>query len=429
MRICGISLRIHPTWVLVLALLTSVFERDYKNSLGPEAGGIVVWAVALGTVLLLYLSVLLHEFGHSFMALSQGVKVRSITLFFLGGVANTESECRTARGEFLIAAAGPAVSLVLGLGLLAIRHSAAHLSPALGQMTQNLGGLNLMLAVFNLLPGLPLDGGRIVKAIVWQLTGSQQQGIAVAQALGRFLCLLALAMGVVFTLQGARWLGIWLLLLGWLGLGVSRGEQQRTLLQRLLTEMRTRDVAKRRFRVLEADERLRAVSRLRLPPGPQTTPTPATSASAESGVATLEASPADWLLVCDRGRWIGVIDDQPLRDLPVQRWDQDRVRDHMRPLNSLPSIPDSAPLWQAVLALEQGEQGRLLVLSPAGLPCGTVDRPDLGEAVLARLGVRVPETFLVKARQQNTYPLGLSLGAVARAAAETAEGSSAHKGT
>jgi hypothetical protein len=113
----------------------------------------------------------------------------------------------------------------------------------------------------------------------------------------------------------------------------------------------------------------------------------------------------------------------------VQRWDQDRVRDHMRPLNSLPSIPDSAPLWQAVLALEQGEQGRLLVLSPAGLPCGTVDRPDLGEAVLARLGVRVPETFLVKARQQNTYPLGLSLGAVARAAAETAEGPSAHKGT
>jgi Zn-dependent protease len=419
MRICGISLRVHPTWFLVLVLLTSVFERDYQNSLGPEASGILVWAIALGTVLLLYLSVLLHEFGHSFMALSQGVKVRSITLFFLGGVANTESECRTARGEFLIAAAGPAVSLVLGVGLLGMRHSAAHLAPALGQMTENLGGLNLMLAVFNLLPGLPLDGGRIVKAIVWQLTGSQQRGIDVANALGRVLSLLALGLGVLFTLQGSRWLGIWLLLLGWLGLGVSRGEQQRSMLQRLLMEMRTRDVAKRRFRVLEADERLRAVSRLRLTQAPQSTA--AASSTAGTTASSPEATPADWLLVCDRGRWIGVIDDQPLRELPVQRWDEDRVRDHMRPLSTLPSIAESAPLWQAVLALEEGERGRLLVLSPAGLPCGTVDRPDLGEAVLARLGVRVPEPFLAKARQQNAYPLGLSLGSAARAAAETAE--------
>ncbi|MFN9622766.1 MAG: M50 family metallopeptidase [Cyanobacteriota bacterium] len=418
MRIRGISLRIHPTWLLVLVLLTSVFARDYANSLGPRAGGMEVWAIALGTVLLLYLSVLLHEFGHSFMALSQGVKVRSITLFFLGGVASTESECRTARGEFLIAAAGPAVSLVLGLGLLLFRHSAGHLSPALGQMTENLGGLNLMLAVFNLLPGLPLDGGRIVKAIVWQLTGSQQKGIDVANALGRVLSLLALSLGVVFTLQGARWLGIWLLLLGWLGLGVSRGEQQRSMLQRLLTEMRARDVAKRRFRVLEADERLRAVSRIRLTPDTRATPTVAPPAG--SLASSQEASPADWLLVCDRGRWIGVIDDQPLRELPVQRWDEERVRDHIRPLSTLPSIPENAPLWQAVLALEPGEQDRLLVLSPAGLPCGTVDRPDLGEAVLARLGVRVPEPFLLKARQQNTYPLGLSLGSAARAAAETA---------
>ena len=125
--------------------------------------------------------------------------------------------------------------------------------------------------------------------------------------------------------------------------------------------------------------------------------------------------------MCERGRWIGVIDDQPLRELPVQRWDEDRVRDHMRPLSSLPSIAESAPLWQAVLGLEQGEHDRLLVLSRAGLPCGTVDRPDLGEAVLARLGVRVPEPFLAKARQDNTYPLGLALGSVARAVADAAE--------
>ncbi|MEB3318703.1 MAG: site-2 protease family protein [Cyanobacteriota bacterium] len=421
LRIRGISLRLHPTWFLVLVLLTFVFAREYQHSLGPQAGAPLVWSIALASALLLFLSVVLHEFGHSFVALSQGVKVRSITLFFLGGVANTESECRTARGEFLMAAAGPAVSLVLGGGLLLLRHSATHLSPVLGEMTERLGALNLMLAVFNLLPGLPLDGGRILKAIVWQLTGSQLRGVQVANALGRLLSLLALGLGVSLTWHGYNE-GLWLLLLGWMGLGASRSQQQLLLLQRLLTEMRVQEVTKRRFRVLEADERLRAVSRLRL--GHQAPSSRSASASASGSAANTsaaEAGPADWLLVCDRGRWLGVIDDQPLRELPVQRWDQDRVRDHLRPLSSLPSIAESAPLWQAVLGLEQGENARLLVLSAAGLPCGTVDRPDLGEAVLARLGVRVPEPFLAKARQQNTYPLGLALGSVARAVAEAAE--------
>ena len=370
MRIRGISLRLHPTWFLVLALLTSVFARDYRDSLGPEVGAVLVWVIALASALLLFLSVVLHEFGHSFVALSQGVKVRSITLFFLGGVANTESECRTARGEFLMAAAGPAVSLLLGAGLLLARHGAFHLSPALGEMSQRLGELNLVLAFFNLLPGLPLDGGRILKALVWQVTGSQQRGV---------------------------------------------------LLQRLLTEMRVQDVAKRRFRVLEADESLRAVSRIRFAQAP-----PSSTAIV---AAAQEGGPADWLLVCHRGRWLGVIDDQPLQELPVQRWDEDRVRDHMRPLSTLPSIPENAPLWQAVLGLEESEQGRLLVLSPAGLPCGTLERPDVGEAVLARLGVRLPEPLLAKARQQNTYPLGLALASVARAVAETAKAGPVKPGT
>ncbi|MEB3259606.1 MAG: site-2 protease family protein [Cyanobacteriota bacterium] len=425
MRIRGISLRLHPTWFVVLALLTVLFAQEYQHILGAGTQRILVWAVALATVLLLFLSVLLHEFGHSFVALSQGVKVRSITLFFLGGVANTESECRTARGEFLMAAAGPAVSLVLGMGLLLLQHRVVHLSPALGEMTLRLGMLNLMLALFNLLPGLPLDGGRIVKAIVWQVTGSQLRGVEVANALGRFLSLLALGLGIWLLLRNSG-SGLWLLLLGWLGLGASRGEQQRLMLQRLLGEMQVRDVAKRRYRVLEAREPLRAVTRLRLTPTPSITPaaTPAPTGMA-AGMGAMAEGTADWLLVCDRGRWVGVIDDEPLRQLPVQRWDDDRVRDHMRPLSSLPAIADTAPLWQAVLALEQAEPPRLLVLSPAGLPCGTVDRPDLGEAVLTRLGVRLPEAFLVRARQQNAYPLGLALGSVARTMAEAQDAAAA----
>ena len=118
-------------------------------------------------------------------------------------------------------------------------------------------------------------------------------------------------------------------------------------------------------------------------------------------------SGTDWVLVCRSGRWVGWVDDQPIRDLPVQQWDRQTLEDHLRPLDELPAIPDRAPLWEAVQALETSSQGRLLVFSPAGLPSGTIDRVDLGEAVFNKLGVNLPAQILEEARKQNTYPLGL----------------------
>jgi Zn-dependent protease len=409
---------LHPTSLLLVGFLTFGSSVVYRVSLGPTGSEALVWAISLASALLLILSVLLHELGHSFVAMREGVKVRSITVFFLGGVAQTDSECRTARGEFLMAAAGPLVSILLGTGLLLGQHAASHLSPALGLMTERLGAANLLLAAFNLLPGLPLDGGRILKALVWQLTGSQRRGVEVANGCGRFLSLLAVGLGVWVTLKGLGF-GLWLLLLGWFGLGAARSQQQLLLLQRLLGEMQVQDAAKRRFRVLEAADKLRAVSQMGLTPAP----TPGHSAA---GVTVQAAGLPDWLLVCDRGRWKGVIDEQPLRDLPVQRWDQERVGDHMRPLSSLPAIAEAAPLWQAVMALRQSPYPRLLVLGPAGLPCGTVERPDLAEAVLARMGVRVPEPWLAKARQLNAYPPGLPLESVAQLMQDSGSSGAGH---
>ena len=115
--------------------------------------------------------------GHSLVALREGVKVRSITLFLMGGVARVERECSTAMGSLRVAAAGPAVSLILGLILLVVSHPGNHVSPLLGNLLAQLGWLNLVLAIFNLLPGLPLDGGLILKSLVWQWTGSQRRGI------------------------------------------------------------------------------------------------------------------------------------------------------------------------------------------------------------------------------------------------------------
>ncbi|MEO1003865.1 MAG: site-2 protease family protein [Cyanobacteria bacterium J06638_7] len=400
LKIRGIPLRIHPSWFVILAVATLAFQQYYSLNVDaadlPVAGAqAVLWGLGLLTAVLLFVSVLLHELGHSLVALSQGVKVRSITLFLLGGVASVERESSTAIGALLVAAAGPAVSLALGVGLLAGTHTADHLSPLLGAVVKELGTVNLVLALFNLLPGLPLDGGLIVKALVWQLSGSQRRGVEVANACGRLLAYLAIGMGAVVLLRGGGIGGAWLILLGWFGLGAVRNQQQLLSLQSALAVLHVKDAAGRRFRVLEAAASLRQLSESRL-----REPSP--------------VGPADWLLVCDRGRWRGVIDDAVLQDLPVQRWDSDRVGDHLQPLDSLTAIADEAPLWQAVQRLEETNNARLLVLSPAGLPSGTIDRPGLGEAVLAKLGLKLPAPLLETARRQNTYPLGLALPQVVR---------------
>ena len=408
-RIRGIPLRIHPTWFVILLLATLAFQEQYRSQadLSASLGAVGLWAIAFGTSLLLFVSVLLHELGHSLTALSQGVPVRNITLFLLGGVASVERECSTARGALLVAMAGPAVSLVLGSLLISLTHRLDHLSLALAAMANQLGILNLVLGLFNLLPGLPLDGGLILKAIVWQITGSRRRGIEVANASGRLLALLAIGMGAVLLLRGGGIGAAWLMLLGWFGLGAARNQRQMLVVQQALQELKVRDAARRRFRVLEASASLRELSQLRLQERP----------AASNGA---DGWP-DWLLVCDRGRWRGVIDDEPLQALPVQRWDRERLADHLKPLSSLPSVLETAPLWEAALRLDEAGVSRLLVLSPAGLPSGTIQRPEIGEAVLKRLGVRLPESLLSMARSQNGYPLGLALGQVARSMVSTGD--------
>ena len=393
MRIRGIPLRIHPSWFVILGLATVAFQQQYSQQLSGEGSAMALWGLGLLTALLLFVSVLLHELGHSLVAIQQGVQVRSITLFLLGGVASVERECSTALGSLLVAAAGPLVSLLLAGGLLASSHSVSHVSPLLGAMVNELGGLNLILALFNLLPGLPLDGGLILKALVWQFTGSQRRGVQVATASGRLLSLMAIGLGVLLLLRGAGVGGVWLMLLGWFGLGAARNQTQLMALQAVLRQLKVRDAAQRRFRVLEADATLRDLSRLRL--------------QDRQGLP-------DWLLVTRQGRWLGFITDAPLQQLPVQRWDQERIGDHLLPLEQLPQIREDAALWRAVLQLDQPDTNRLLVIGPAGLPSGTLERPELAERVLEKLGVRLPQTILDAARRQGIYPLGMGLAPVAR---------------
>ncbi len=398
MRIRGIPLRVHPSWFIILVVFTLVFQQ--QAAVLPEASSspVLSWLLGFSTALLLFVSVLLHELGHSLVALREGVKVVSITLFLLGGVARVERECSTAMGSFRVAAAGPAVSFLLAGLLLASQHAAGHANPLLGNLVAQLGALNLVLALFNLLPGLPLDGGLILKALVWQFTGSQRRGIQVATATGRLLSLIAIMLGVLWFLGLLPDLGrggfaaLWLVMLGWFGMGASRSQSQTLVLQQILINLNVGPASSKRFRVLEADQSLRSLSQMRLRgTEPETDLLP------------------DWVLVCRSGRWLGYVTDQPLKDLSVQYWDRQTVGEHMRPLAELPSLQESDPLWKAVLALEESEHGRLLVTGAAGLPSGTLDRSDVGEAVLKGLSLKLPAPLLEASRRRNDYPFGLPL--------------------
>ena len=324
------------------------------------------------------------------MALHEGVKVRSITLFFLGGIAQVEKECPTAMGSFRIALAGPLVSFLLSVILLNTVELFSISNPIFSNLLAQLGSLNLVLCLFNLLPGLPLDGGIILKSLVWHYSGSQKKGIKVATATGRFLSLFAIFIGSWICLRGGGFGGLWLVILGWFGFSSSRSQNQTLLIQEVLCDLTVDDANGRRFRVLEKDVSLKKFSEYKIH-------------------SREDEEPPEWVLICDMGRWVGYIDKDALKDVAVQDWDNYWVGDFSKPLSELPSISVKAPLWQSVLALEKAKEGRLLVLSLAGLPMGTLDKVDVGIAVLKKIGLNLPGTIIQLSRTKNSYPLGLAL--------------------
>tara|TARA_Y100001968_G_scaffold312270_1_gene335254 strand:- start:3328 stop:4593 length:1266 start_codon:yes stop_codon:yes gene_type:complete len=390
MRIRGIPLKVHQSWFLIFLLFTWTSAGQVANVIETPIPVWTRWIIGLITSLLLFISVLLHELGHSFVAIREGVKVRSITLFFLGGVAFVEKECSTAMGTFRVAIAGPLVSLSLAIFLSWSVQSANQINPLLANLLAQLGSLNFILAFFNLLPGLPLDGGIILKSLVWHFTGSQRKGILVANSIGHFLSIACILLGFIIVFSAKSIGGLWLIVMGWFGLSASRSQSHMLNLQKMLVEIKTSHASRRGFRVLEDSESLKKLSEI-------------------SKIQKGDDYQPEWILICHQGRWLGYINDLVLKDVPVQNWDTSLLREYLSPLEELPSITCKEPLWKAVLILENSEAGRLLVLNEAHLPQGTIDRVDLGLTILRKIGLRLPDQFIQSARKKNVYPLGLSL--------------------
>ena len=394
MKIRGIPLRIHPSWFLVFLYFTLSARDQFETLLDGQASIWNGWLIGVFTSVLLFLSVLLHELAHSFVAIGEGLKVRDITLFFLGGMANLEKECKTSKGSLKIAISGPFVSLLLAFLMILLSNNLSVSNIIVSNLFQQVGSLNLLIGVFNLLPIIPLDGGVILKSLIWHFTGSKRAGIKVAISAARFISFLAIFVGIYSLISGRFYFAICLFIIGLFVFTSSKSQSQIIQIQKILSELNVNQVCSRSYRVLEDDLPVKALSKYN-------------SLNKNSGYNQ------EWILLCREGRWVGYVHEKILKDIVVQNWDKKFLYEFALPIDELPSISEKESLLKAIIKIEKSKGARLLVFSVAGLPFGTLDRVDIGKAVLKKIGLNLPDQLIKVARKENIYPIGLNLSQIA----------------
>jgi Zn-dependent protease/predicted transcriptional regulator len=212
-RVFGIPIYVHFSWILVFALIAWTLATDYFPGRDPELAVASYWARGLATSLLFFASVLLHELGHSLIAIRNGIAIESITLFIFGGVARLASEPRDGGTEFRIAAAGPLVSVLLAAFFGGIAYSGLF-GGGSRAVARYLAIVNVAVAVFNLVPAFPLDGGRLLRGILWRPLG-KLKATRLAAGGGTFFAYFLILAGATSLLRGATVTGIWYVVLGW----------------------------------------------------------------------------------------------------------------------------------------------------------------------------------------------------------------------
>jgi Zn-dependent protease/CBS domain-containing protein len=386
----GIPLFIAPSWLVILTITTLIYRSQWQNT-GWNSG--VIWLAGFSMALLLFVSVLLHELGHSLVARSQGIPVNSITLFMFGGVAAIERESKTPGQAFQVAIAGPAVSFALFILFFLLAQLA--LPEPVIPILQNLASINLVLALFNMIPGLPLDGGQVLKATIWKATGSRIKGIRWAARTGKLLGWMAIIAGLTFyVLNGFAFGNLWLALLGWFGVRYVNSYSNITELQEILKNLDAGAAMNRQFRVVEADLNLTEFAQRYV------------DREDETGRPTYYAA--------SDGRYRGLISAEGISDIERSQWDKRTVEDVMQAIADLPAVRESTPLTVVIDRLEDESLRRITVLSPAGAVAGVIDRGDIVRVVGEKMKLPIPPEIIQRIKDEGTYPPGLRIDAIAK---------------
>lgn len=390
--ILGIPLYLDTSWFIIVLLVTFVYG---SNPMWQERWGDVAWVIGLAMALLLFGSVLLHELGHSLIAKSQGIQVNSITLFLFGGIAAIDQESKTPGQAFQVAIAGPAVSFGLYL-LLTLCVMFLALPEPVAVLFANVAQINLVLTLFNLIPGLPLDGGQVLKAAVWKATDSRIKGVRWAARVGQILGWTAVGGGLLAYLAQPRLDLIWIVLIGGFAIRNASNYGRVADLQETLSELKASDAMVRDFRVLDADMTLRQFADEYL----------------------LQTTRAPMYFAASDGRYRGLVDIEDVRGIERSEWEQKTLVDIARPLTSVTNVRETTSLVDVINALEKQELSRIVVLTPADAVAGVIDRGEVVRALGKKMNLSISDAVIQRIKDEGQYPPGLKLPALAKSLQE-----------
>jgi Zn-dependent protease/CBS domain-containing protein len=350
----GIPFYVNPSWFLVLGLVT----WECGNLLAaqfPYMGGIAPLLLGFVGALLLFASVLAHELGHSFVAIRQGIEVKSITLFLFGGLASLEKESQTPAEAFWIAIAGPAVSLMLFALFTAIGVGTS-LSGPLAAMVGILAYINLMLALFNLIPGLPLDGGNILKSLVWKITSNPYKGVVFASRVGQFVGWIAIALGLLSILGISNIGSFWTVLIGLFLLQNAGRSAQSATMQETLTVLKAEDAVIPNSPIVSADLSLREFANEYIIGKDQW---------------------RKFFVTDEEGQLLGAIVVDDLKTIPTSNWPATQVRELMQPVDLSTTVQSDQSLLEVITLLEKEKLTLLPVVRENGVLVGLLEKASI----------------------------------------------------
>jgi Zn-dependent protease/predicted transcriptional regulator len=372
-RISGIEIGLHYSWFIIAALIVFSLGEHFRQ-VNPNWGAGEIWIAALFTAVLFFVTLLLHELAHSLVAQSRGLKVRAITLFALGGVSHIQDDATDAKTEFWVAIAGPIASLIIGFSCVGIalglgwqRSTEPH-TAAIGVLVW-LGYINIALAFFNMIPGFPLDGGRVLRSLVWAITKNADRSTRIAARVGQVVAFLFILDGIWRYFSGAGFGGLWIAFIGWFLMDAAKASYAEVGTTAALRGMRVYDVMSRDCVIVDRGMSLKDFVDIYL---------------LKTGQRCFAVE--------DQGRLVGIITPRDVSNISRDRWDETTVREAMRPLQELRVITPDTPVLDALKLMAGNDVNQLPVVANGTLQ-GMVSRSQLVQLLQVRSVLQLPATY------------------------------------
>jgi Zn-dependent protease/predicted transcriptional regulator len=357
-RVFGIPIYLHTSWFIIFALITLSLRTQFTAQY-PHWSGQQRWALGVITSLLFFASVVFHELSHSVVARHYRIPVQSITLFVFGGLARIDRDPDSGRQEFNIAIAGPLSSLFLAGCFFLIAHY-AHAGEMVTAVCKWLWEINASLAIFNLVPGFPLDGGRVLRGIAWGITGSFTRASQIASASGRFFAYLMIFVGIWQALNG-NWVGgLWLAFIGWFLLEAARESFSQVALRSTLTGVHAQDV-------MTTD-----------------VPTVARNISLDDYFHEVLRTGRRSHIVTGAGTPVGLVTLHSARDIPRDEWANTSIQAVMVPIDHVHSAEPDEPVLQILERMQKEDINQMPVLSDGHI-IGMIARDTILRVIRTRL--------------------------------------------